>query len=117
MRKLAANSILLLIMGPFFVPVISAAAPSPIPACCRRGGSHHCEAMAQMLASSRDALRANNPCPMREGRQLATVIAALPRSYTTHNGLARQLLVRSAVSVRHFAPTDTEHQRGPPALL
>ena len=117
MRKLAAISILLLITGPFFVPVVSAAAPSPVPVCCRRDGSHHCEAMAQIPASSSDAIRANNPCPMREGQQLATVIAALPRSYSAHNGIARQLLVRSAVFEQHFAPIDAEHQRGPPALL
>jgi len=116
MRKLAAISILLLFIGPFFVPVISAAAPFPVPACCRRDGSHHCEAMANM-ASSSDAIRASNPCPMRGGQQLATVIAALPRSYSAHNGIARQLLLGSAVSKRHFAPVDAEHQRGPPALL
>lgn len=117
MRKLAAISIVLLIMGTFFVPVISAAAPSPVPVCCRRGGSHHCEALAQLPASSSDAIRASNQCPMRQGQQLATVIAALPQAYSAHNGIARQLLVRSAVSERHFAPIDAEHQRGPPALL
>ena len=117
MRKLAAISILLLMIGPFCVPVISAATPSALPACCRRDGSHHCEAMKKMLASNSNSFRASNPCPMREGQKLATVIAALPRSYSTHNGIAWQLLVRSAVSERRFAPIDAEHQRGPPALL
>ena len=69
------------------------------------------------MASSSAAIRANNPCPMREGQQLATVIAALPQSYSAHNGIARQLLVGSAISKRHFAPIDAEHQRGPPAVL
>ena len=117
MRKLAAISILLLIIGPFLVPVISAAAPSPVPVCCRRDGSHHCQAMAQIPASNSDAIRASNPCPMRESQQLATVIAALPRSYQAHNGIARQRLIRSAISNRYFAPIDAKHQRGPPALL
>jgi len=117
MRRLTASSILLLILGPFFAPVIAAATPSPVAMCCRRDGSHHCAAMAETLPASSDGFRANNPCPMRQGQQLATMIVALPPSSSAQVETARQLLMGSAISVRRFTPITTDHQRGPPALL
>jgi hypothetical protein len=117
MRKLAASSILFLILGPLLTPVISAAAPSPLPACCRRGGAHHCSMMAEVLTASGNAFRGSNPCPMRQGPKLATLIAGLPLSSSAQIEIARQLMMGNAVSRRHFTPVDTHHQRGPPALL
>jgi len=117
MRRLTASSILLLILGPFFAPVISAATASPVPVCCRRDGSHHCVAMAETGAGSSDGFRASNPCPMRPGQQLATVIVALPPSSSARTEIAGQLLIRAAVSVRHFTSISADHQRGPPAQL
>jgi|SRR5215469_1834868 len=117
MRRLTASSILFLILAPFFVPVISAAAPAPVPLCCRRGGAHHCSAMAEVLQSGGNSIEASNPCPMRQGQQLASLIVALPPSSCTHTAIARQLFIGKVVSRRHFTPFDTDHQRGPPALL
>jgi len=108
---------LLLILGPLFAPVMSATTASPVPACCRRDGSHHCAAMAEMVVGSSDGFRAGSPCPMRHGQQLATIIVALPPSSSTRAETARQLLICIAVSVRHFTPISADHQRAPPALL
>jgi len=106
----------LLILGPLFALVISPATLSSVPACCRRDGSHHCAAMAEMLPGSSDGFRASNPCPMRQGQQLATGIVALPPRSSAQTEIARQLLIGSAVSGRRFTPINTDHQRGPPAV-
>src|SRR5436305_13651315 len=104
MRKLAATSILLLIMGPFFAPVISAATPARVPVCCRRNGAHHCSAVKEMLATVGAAFRTSNPCPMRQSQQLASLIVALapPSSARTEN--ARQVSFGRAASRRHLTP-------------
>ena len=117
MRRLAASSILLLILGPFFAPLISAAAPTPVPVCCRRGGAHHCSTMAETSRGGGNAFRATNRCPMRQLQQLGTSVFALPISSSAQIDARLESFIGGAVSQQHFTPVYSIRQRGPPALL
>src|SRR4051812_42876447 len=114
MRRAVANSVVLVLLSIFFAPAIAASAPNPVALCCRRGGAHHCTAMAAMVSTDRTCFRTDNPCPMGQGPQLGSSVVALPGSLTSQVGISgRWLLGRAALS-SHFAPLRAEHQRGPP---
>ena len=118
MRRFVANAITLVMLVLFFAPAIMAAVPQPLPACCRRGGAHHCAMMADMmLRSDGIAIRCNNPCPMRQAPQIGTSIAALVVSQSAEIILRAQLIIVTA-----YCPPDsprilTDRQRGPPQTL
>lgn len=117
-RRLAANSLLLLFLGMFIAPAFTAATTSsPLPACCRRGGAHHCAMMAAMLMSEEgNSFRSVNPCPMqRQGQLGSTVAIALPVSRSAHIDLRPETLVGRAVSRAVFTLAPTNYQRGPPS--
>jgi len=117
MRKLVANSVLLMMLGIFFAPAIMVAAPAPAPICCRRAGAHHCSALVEIATTGGNAFRANRGCPFRQVSQLGSSRVALPVSGTATIDLYQQVLVGAAVSRPDFASTYSDPQRGPPALL
>lgn len=117
MRRAIANAVLLVTLGIFFAPALTAFTSPPVPFCCRRGGAHHCAMKAEMMRNQGTSLRTDNPCPMRQGSQLGSSIVALPVSRTAHIELHRQSLIDAAIARRHFAPVLADHLRGPPALL
>lgn len=116
MRRFIANSVLLVMLGIFFAPALTAFTIPSIPMCCRRGGSHHCAMMAEMMRDEGTSLRASNPCPMREAPQVGSSIIALPVSRTLHCELARQGLIIATISFRQYALALLVRQRSPPAL-
>ncbi|HVH87097.1 MAG TPA: hypothetical protein VM912_10250 [Terriglobales bacterium] len=117
MRRLVANSVLLVMLGLFFAPAIAIAAPAPVPMCCRRGGAHHCSAASEVMGTSANGFRANHACPFQQGSQLGSSKVALPLAQAAAMDLCRQLVVGNAVSQRHFTASYSDYQRGPPALL
>jgi hypothetical protein len=115
MRRSIANALLLVTLGIFFAPALTAFTTPPVPLCCRRGGAHHCAMMAEMMIGDQGtSFRADNPCPMRQASQLGSSVIALPVSRTTQVELHRQLLVGFAVSRRYFTLINSTHSRGPP---
>jgi hypothetical protein len=46
MRRSTAITLLLLMLAAFLAPAALATATSPLPACCRAAGRHHCSALA-----------------------------------------------------------------------
>ena len=116
-RKLIANSVLLLTLGVFFVPAFANPALTAVPVCCRRGGAHHCSAVAQVLNKSETSLRARNSCPMWHGPLLVSGITGLPASMSLANVLNRQLLASRPLALSLLANHSSEYQRGPPKLL
>jgi hypothetical protein len=116
MRRVVANCVVLVLLGIFFAPAIAAAAPNPVPLCCRRGGAHHCLAMAAIMGTDGTCVRANNPCPMRQGPQLGSSVIGLPASLATSFELGDQARIRGVVPEGYFAPVSADRQRGPPTL-
>lgn len=117
MRRAIANAVLLVTLGIFFAPALTALAAPPVPICCRRAGAHHCVAMAEALGVQGTSLRSATACPVRQAAQLGSSITALTVSRIAHVELRRQLMIAAAVSRRHFAPAHSDHLRGPPSLL
>ena len=117
MRRLVANSLLLLFLGMFIAPAFTAATTSsPLPACCRRGGAHHCAMMAMLISEEGTSFRSVNPCPMQHQGQLGpTVAIAPPASQSAHIDLRPETLVSRAVSRAEFTLALANHQRGPPS--
>jgi hypothetical protein len=114
MRRLLANSLLVVMLGLFFAPAIVASVPQPVPICCRRGGAHHCAMTAEMMSTNGTAFRCNNPCPMRLGSQLGSSLVALPISRSAQIEFSRQSLIATAVSRRHVTIIHSDFSRGPP---
>lgn len=118
MRRAIANTVLLVTLGIFFAPALTAVAAPPLPMCCRRGGMHHCAMMAEMMRREEGtSLRTNNPCPMRQAFQIGTSVIALPVTRCAHFESNRELLSASAALRVRFAPVPEDHQRAPPANL
>jgi hypothetical protein len=118
MRRAIANSVLLVTLGIFFAPALTALASPPLPMCCRRGGMHHCAVMAQMMMREQGtSLRANNPCPMQQASQIGSSVIALPVSRNLQFQLHHQFLIGISGLSIHIAPAPHAHLRGPPELL
>lgn len=74
MRRLLSFSVFVAMLLPLLAPMASAAAvgQASVPACCRRGGAHHCvDGMGGMVAVTRDGTpRVRAPremCPYQQG--------------------------------------------------
>jgi hypothetical protein len=115
-RRLSANSILLVMLGVFLAPAITAIVPQPVAACCRRGGAHHCAMMAASLNSSGTSFRSDAACPMRQAPQLGSSIVGLTVSTSARAQVeARCIQVLIATDYFHTIARN-QQQRGPPPL-
>jgi len=118
MRRLVANSMLLVMLGILFAPTLLTAAPQPNSACCRPGGAHQCMRMTEIILSTNQAaLRRNDPCPMRQGAQLTSSIVALPVSGFAALDLHRQALFSSSALRTFSAELRCSRSRGPPIVV
>jgi hypothetical protein len=75
MRRSIASTLLLLMVAALLAPAAVANVTSPVPACCRAGGPHHCAAMAASLGASGVRVEGQS-CPYR--KHLAFSISAAP---------------------------------------
>jgi hypothetical protein len=117
MRRLIANSVLLVILGTFFAPALTSVASPPVPLCCRRGGMHHCAMMTQMLLVHCTSVYPDNPCPMRRAPQLGPCSIGIPVSGFAHSESYHQALVFAGITGKDFSPVPPDNQRAPPAYL
>ena len=125
MRRVAAILLLFVLSFSLIAPALSADAESNLPACCRRGGKHHCSMMGQDMAEAPPSGPAVNV--------LHTRCPFFPNgsSILPHSGsalLAASQPADAAMVIRIAAPAraeagyrislDSSHQkRGPPSLL
>ncbi len=79
MRRSIASTLLLLMLAALLPPVAVANVGSPVPACCRAGGPHHCAAMAASLGTSGVRVEGQS-CPYR--KHLAFSVTAAPPPVT-----------------------------------
>ncbi len=91
---------------------------SRLPACCRRGGKHHC-AMSAMASAGETSVSSNDPCPFAPQTMAATAptLAAVLGTTTDSARLAGELCVLlAAVAFAVLASRRSEPKRGPPVL-
>src|SRR5579884_1452163 len=116
-RKLIANAVLLFILAVFFAPAFANTTSTSLPACCRRGGAHHCTAVAHVLIPGETSFRAATSCPLWHPTVLISSIAALPSSQSLAFGARHEALVNRAHNGAYSSSARSNFQRGPPELL
>jgi hypothetical protein len=95
---------------------------SRIPACCRRGGKHHCGMAGELKQADfgrETTVAANEACPCAPQAIAATApsVAAVLNSPLHSALLASQLRVRlNAVTLAVLASRRSQPKRGPPTL-
>jgi hypothetical protein len=115
---------------PMIAPMLStgAMAESTLPACCRRGGKHHCmmsaAARAIMLGETNDgAVRVGTPpeqCPYRQHALVAAHLQVFtPAATATHSVflLHAPSAAAQAECLRRISFDRSRQKRGPPSLL
>jgi hypothetical protein len=122
LRRISAILLLLLFGLSLLSPLFGSDDDANLPACCRRGGKHHCSLDSRKaLESSGPAWRANSRCPSYPGFGAGTMqlVAGVTPSASASFELAAQtascnsfeLRILSSLCLRAHA------KRGPPALV
>lgn len=120
MRRISA--ILLLIAFSFaLVAAPFAGSESNVPACCRRGGKHHCRMGADDASTDRAPGVKARVCPYFPtiGAMSAPVgigLAAAPQGIPAFGGYRAAAVVRGE-KLLPFSPEKSHQKRGPPFLL
>jgi len=122
MRRALATFLAAVFSFPLIAPVLLANADPNLPACCRRGGQHHCAASNMADQASGAAMRAVQPaCPLfpKAGAAGVSFENGLPGSSAQIGAL---ILLRSAnrktnQNVPKIALRGSTQKRGPPSNL
>ncbi len=128
-RKILSILLFWATLFPLLAPVLTtgAVAQSMLPACCRRGGEHHCamspEVRALLLHESNGAPLVSTqpqPCPYRQRslaashlQTFATGLAPAHAALALHEPSA----AAQAECLRRIAFDRSRQKRGPPSLL
>lgn len=121
LKRLTANSLLLILITSLLVPLALCFQQSSVPACCRRNGKHHCmSGMSGMMASNdkAPALRTiPSRCPFRS--TVATLVpVAQPQVGRTSTSTYVPPSATLARAPESFTLSASAHfpfsQRGPP---
>src|SRR5437016_2019541 len=104
MHRALAISLISIFCLPFGMSLAKGMEKDPLPACCRRGGAHHCAMMAMLMGSEGTSFRGISPCPMQHAEQLGSTVAiALPLPLTAHPDLSHEKLISAASSAHDFS--------------
>jgi hypothetical protein len=127
MRRVPAILLLVLFSFSPIAPVLFVDSESNLPACCRRGGKHHCNMMGGMTdmaeappsAPATDALRAK--CPFFPCARAVTPNAEaelLAPSQSAGVSVVGQIATAAQANAGYRTSFSHSHQkRGPPSLL
>jgi hypothetical protein len=120
MRRLVANALLLLCAVATILPCLLEALQDNLPACCRRGGQHHCAMMAAVSSTGPSLHAISDQCPLYPR---ATFVA---RNHTASPQATRSLFASIVWQPVLLAPADarhltvntrSHHKRGPPHTI
>lgn len=121
MRRFPAILLLALFSFSLLSPALSSDADAGLPACCRRGGKHHCAmAMEGDAFHSGISITANARCPLYPGVALypggssAARITSAASLDPPDTKLA--LLTRTSLPIRAILAARAHYKRGPPAI-
>jgi hypothetical protein len=123
MRRTLASFLLLVFSFPLIAPVVLAGAEWNLPACCRRGGKHHCDMTSMGGAPVSGVCFRSGPqlCPMYPGAQ-AVPAGEFVAVLNTTGAIFGLVVSHPAIDV----PTETafrvslgrsSQKRGPPVVL
>ncbi len=128
-RRLLSILLFWATLFPLIAPALSSGAmgQSTLPACCRRGGKHHCmmspEMRALMLGEQDGSTRVGTPpeqCPYRQHSLAASHLQVFTsRAAATHPAflLRQPSVAKQAECLRRIAFDRSHQKRGPPTLL
>ena len=115
MRRALAISLIAIFCLPVGMLLAKGFEEDPLPACCRRGGAHHCAMMAMLMGTEGTSFRGANPCPMLHAGQLgSTVAVTLPVEPPTMGQLCDEELIRVSSFRPLVSSSLPNRQRGPP---
>jgi hypothetical protein len=129
MRRLLSILLFWATLFPMVAPALTTGAmgQSTLPACCRRGGEHHCmmspEERAFLLRTLEGAVRFSAPpeeCPYRQHAVVAAHLQIYaPGAVATHSAflLRAPSVVAQAECLRRISFDRSRQKRGPPVLL
>jgi hypothetical protein len=130
MRRLLSILLFWATLFPMVAPALTTGAmgQSMLPACCRRGGQHHCamapEERARLMAEDGNgAIRVGAPpeqCPYRQRSLAATHLPTFaPGAMATHAEflLHQPSAAAQAECLRRISFDRARQKRGPPSLL
>ena len=121
MRRLIASLVLCLIAWGPLSSLAVATVGDPVPACCRRGGVHHCATSKAAMVPVNDGSAAvhtvPDPCPYRSQRATPSA-SARPQPPLTFLHFAQSTELRAALyeTVWDSRRPSAIPQRGPPQL-
>jgi hypothetical protein len=109
----------------FLLPLLSgfletSAAEASLPACCRRGGQHHCDLIADESSDKKGSLAIREKCPYSP---VAVSIVVLPSfapspAAAIFAGVMRHTAVSPQTdALRRISFDRARQKRGPPSLL
>ncbi|MFP5235473.1 MAG: hypothetical protein ACLGSD_06200 [Acidobacteriota bacterium] len=119
MRRLLAIALVVLFWLPPVFALLPGAQDASLPACCRRGGAHHC-AMAGMGAAQATPghfFSSRHHCPLYGSAARTTVPAFAPAAFTHAQGLSASLIAPRAVALALVESASAPSSRGPPFPL
>lgn len=122
MRRAFATLLVLVFSVPLIAPTFASAPDdSQLPACCRRGGKHHCAMNMEVGSIPSSAHVVSEKCPYSP---FAPTHLLLPHSCALAAGVDLAGLafgpaarIRSAEAGYRISGDRTRHKRGPPRLL
>jgi hypothetical protein len=111
MRRPVATALLLLMLAAFLAPAALATITTPMPACCRARGAHHC---AMMVPSGGETQAKGQGCPYRR-HPAFSVTAATPTATQAAAPAPAHSFLNGYYSEVFVSHRESPHsQRGPP---
>lgn len=127
MRRLLSLGLFLATLLPLLAPMMSAeaAAQAGVPACCRRGGAHHCMGgMVQAVGSSDATPRVRAPrmiCPYQQRAMMASHHEQAGVSAAAATGVVKGVrapgVVAQAECLWRISFDRSRQKRGPPSPI
>ena len=122
MRRALAILLVTMFSLPLIAPALTSTPDdSQLPACCRRGGKHHCALAAEMGGIPSRFHVASEKCPYTPFSHapfvVPHVLAAPPASADASDVPGVSGLIRAVEAGYRISADRTRHKRGPPQAL
>ena len=122
MRRALAVVLLTIFSLPLIAPVLASTSDdAQLPACCRRGGKHHCAMTMEMTGVPSRFKVVSEKCPYSPFGHAPFVVphpfAAAAIAASANNAPGPAAILRAAEAGYRISADRTRQKRGPPSLL